>query len=70
MPYEPALWKRDENPNDSVEEGIRKVDVWTARYRLATVAFPDETSGIDPFFNANTMDDIAEADRLAALDGG
>jgi molybdopterin-guanine dinucleotide biosynthesis protein A len=24
---------------------------------------------IDPFFNANTMDDIAEAERLAALDG-
>jgi molybdopterin-guanine dinucleotide biosynthesis protein A len=25
---------------------------------------------LDPFFNANTMDDIAEAERLAALDGG
>ncbi|HEX4905244.1 MAG TPA: multifunctional oxoglutarate decarboxylase/oxoglutarate dehydrogenase thiamine pyrophosphate-binding subunit/dihydrolipoyllysine-residue succinyltransferase subunit, partial [Acidimicrobiales bacterium] len=24
VPYEPALWKRDENPNDSIEEGIRK----------------------------------------------
>ena len=24
---------------------------------------------LDPFFNANTMDDIAEAERLAALDG-
>ena len=25
---------------------------------------------LDPFFNANTMDDIAEAERLAELDGG
>jgi molybdopterin-guanine dinucleotide biosynthesis protein A len=23
----------------------------------------------DPFFNANTMDDLAQAERLAALDG-
>jgi molybdopterin-guanine dinucleotide biosynthesis protein A len=23
---------------------------------------------VDPFFNANTMDDIAEAERLALLD--
>jgi molybdenum cofactor guanylyltransferase len=25
---------------------------------------------LDPFFNANTMDDIATAERLAALAGG
>ena len=35
---------------------------------LATVTWP--TTPLDPFFNANTMDDIAEAERLAALDGG
>jgi len=34
----------------------------------ATVTWP--TTPLDPFFNANTMDDIAEAERLAALDGG
>jgi molybdenum cofactor guanylyltransferase len=45
-----------------VEEGIRKVDVWTARYRLATVAFPDKP--IDPFFNANRPEDL---ERAAAL---
>jgi molybdopterin-guanine dinucleotide biosynthesis protein A len=28
------------------------------------------TAPLDPFFNANTMDDIAEAERLAKLDGG
>ena len=51
-----------------VQEDIRKIDRWTARYRLATVSWP--TTPVDPFFNANTVGDIAEADRLAALDGG
>ncbi len=51
-----------------VVEDVRKIDRWTARYRLATVTWP--TTPLDPFFNANTMDDIAEADRLALLDGG
>ena len=46
----------------------QKIDRWTARYRLATVTWP--TTPLDPFFNANTMDDIAEAERLAALDDG
>jgi molybdenum cofactor guanylyltransferase len=45
-----------------VDEGIRKVDVWTARYRLVEVAFP--TDPIDPFFNTNRPDDLAEAERL------
>ena len=34
---------------------------------LATVTWP--VTPLDPFFNANTVEDIAEADRLAALDG-
>lgn len=51
-----------------VVEGVRQVGRWTARYRSATVTWPTEP--LDPFFNANTIDDIAEADRLAALDGG
>ena len=41
-----------------------KVDVWTARYTLATVAF--DGPGVDPFFNANTPDDLEEAAALAA----
>ena len=49
-------------------EDIRKVSRWTARYRLATVTWPAEP--LDPFFNANTVDDLAEAERLAELDGG
>ena len=39
-----------------LEEEIRKVDVWTARYRLATVEFPNlegPDGPLDPFFNTN-----------------
>jgi molybdopterin-guanine dinucleotide biosynthesis protein A len=64
-----GLWEvalRDELRHALVQEGIRKIDRWTARYKLATVTWP--VTPLDPFFNANTMDDIAEADRLAALD--
>ncbi len=46
------------------EEGIRKVDAWTARYRLAVVDVPD--GPVDPFFNLNRPEDFAEAERLLA----
>jgi len=49
-----------------VDEGIRKVDVWTARYRLAIVAFSSEP--VDPFFNANRPEDLDVAGEL--LGGG
>ncbi|MGH6906081.1 MAG: molybdenum cofactor guanylyltransferase MobA [Geminicoccaceae bacterium] len=51
-----------------VEEGIRKVDVWTARRRLVEVDFPTEP--IDPFFNTNRPDDLAEAERLLGVVSG
>jgi molybdopterin-guanine dinucleotide biosynthesis protein A len=66
-----GLWSvslRDELRHALVVEDIRKIDRWTARYRLATVTWP--ATPLDPFFNANTMDDITEAERLAELDGG
>jgi len=65
-----GLWSvrlRDELRHALVVEDVRKIDRWTARYRLATVTWPVEP--LDPFFNANTVEDIAEAERLAALDG-
>jgi molybdopterin-guanine dinucleotide biosynthesis protein A len=64
-----GLWSvalRDELRHALVKEDIRKIDRWTARYPLATVTWP--VTPLDPFFNANTVDDIAEAERLAALD--
>jgi molybdenum cofactor guanylyltransferase len=66
-----GLWSvrlRDELRHALVKEEVRKIDRWTARYKLATVSWP--TVPLDPFFNANTVADIAEAERLAALDGG
>ena len=66
-----GLWKvnlRDELRHALIDEDVRKIDRWTARYPLATVSWP--TTPLDPFFNANTVDDIADAERLAALDGG
>ena len=45
-------------------EGVRKVDLWTARYRLAIVEFAHEP--YDPFFNVNQPADLAEAERIAA----
>jgi len=51
-----------------IDEGIRKVDVWTARYRLATIAFSDRP--IDPFFNANRPEDLDRAAMLLAPASG
>ncbi|MCP3405844.1 molybdenum cofactor guanylyltransferase MobA [Bradyrhizobium sp. CCGB01] len=64
-----GLWRvglRNELRHALVVEDLRKIDRWTARYPLATVTWPAEP--LDPFFNANTVEDIAEAERLAALD--
>jgi molybdopterin-guanine dinucleotide biosynthesis protein A len=45
-------------------EGMRRIDAWTARYRVATVDFPSEP--YDPFFNVNKPEDLEEAERLLA----
>ena len=60
-----GLWPvrlREELRHALVAEGVRKVDVWTARYRLATVDFP--AGEVDPFFNANRPEDLAAAEAL------
>ncbi len=47
------------------EEGLRKIDRFTARYRLATVEWP--VGDIDPFFNVNRVEDLEAAEaRLRA----
>ena len=64
-----GLWPvklREDLRHAVVDEEIRKVDVWTGRYRLATVLFPEEIAEVDPFFNANRPEDL---DRAAALLG-
>ncbi|MCX7322085.1 MAG: molybdenum cofactor guanylyltransferase MobA [Hyphomicrobiales bacterium] len=49
-----------------VDDGIRAVGRFLTRYRVASVDWPVDP--VDPFFNANTADDLAEAERLATLD--
>lgn len=63
-----ALWPvrlRDDLRRALTVEGIRKVDAWTGRHRLAQVPFSDEP--VDPFFNANEPSDLMEAERLLKL---
>ena len=67
-----GLWPlrlRDDLARFLGEEGGRKVDVWTARYRLATVDFEavaTDAGPLDPFFNANRPEDLEAAERIAA----
>ncbi len=47
-----------------IDEDIRKVDVWTARYRLAVADFAADSR--DPFFNTNRPEDLDAAARMLA----
>jgi len=47
-----------------VSEGLHKIETWTARHGVALADWP--VGPIDPFFNVNTPEDVAEAERLAA----
>jgi molybdenum cofactor guanylyltransferase len=63
-----ALWPvalRDDLRKVLAREGTRSVGEWSARYTLAVAEW--QTVPVDPFFNVNTPDDVAEAARLAAL---
>jgi molybdopterin-guanine dinucleotide biosynthesis protein A len=44
--------------------GMRRIDAWTARFRPVHVGF--SATPVDPFFNANRPDDLAEAEGLMA----
>ena len=66
-----GLWPvrlREDLRRAIVDETVRKVDVWTARHRLATVPFRSEP--LDPFFNANRPEDLATAAALLAAESG
>ncbi len=58
-----GLWPvslRDDLERAMREEGLRKIDLFTARYRLATVDWPVEE--VDPFFNVNRAEDLRAAE--------
>lgn len=64
-----ALWPvrlKDDLRKAMVDEEMRKIDLWTARYRIVHVPF-DTTDG-DPFFNINRPQNVEEAEgRLAGI---
>ncbi|MBV8120912.1 MAG: molybdenum cofactor guanylyltransferase MobA [Alphaproteobacteria bacterium] len=65
-----GLWPvrlREDLRRAVVVEGVRKVDEWTGRHRLATVSFADRP--VDPFFNANRPEDLTAAAALLATAG-
>ena len=61
-----GLWPlalRDELRTAMLDEDMRKIDAWTARYKLAQVEF-DASGGVDPFFNVNRLENLEEAERI------
>ena len=45
-------------------ERLHKIEIWTARHGVAIADWP--ATPVDPFFNVNTPQDAAEAERIAA----
>jgi molybdopterin-guanine dinucleotide biosynthesis protein A len=63
-----ALWSvalREDLRRALTEESLHKIEIWTARHGVAIVDWP--TAPVDPFFNVNTPEDAAQAERLATL---
>ena len=58
-----ALWPRAlaADLRAAIAAGERKIDRWTARHGVATAEWP--ITPYDPFFNANTPEELAEAAR-------
>jgi molybdopterin-guanine dinucleotide biosynthesis protein A len=62
-----GLWPvalRDDLRRAVTGEGLRKIEVWTARHGVALADWPVDP--VDPFFNVNTPEDAGAADRIAA----
>lgn len=47
-----------------IDEGLHKIEVWTARHGVALAEWSEKP--VDPFFNVNRPEDLAEAERIAA----
>lgn len=47
----------------ALDQGLRKVVLWTGRHDACLAEFP--ATGIDPFFNVNTPDQLEQARKLA-----
>ncbi|MGA7230213.1 MAG: molybdenum cofactor guanylyltransferase MobA [Xanthobacteraceae bacterium] len=61
-----GLWPlalRDDLRHALVTEGLRNIEIWTARHGVAIADWPAEP--VDPFFNVNTPEDAAQAQTIA-----
>jgi molybdopterin-guanine dinucleotide biosynthesis protein A len=61
-----GLWPvdlRSDLRNALVDEGLHKIETWTTRHGVAIADWP--ATPIDPFFNVNSPEDAAEAERIA-----
>lgn len=61
-----ALWPvalREDLRHALVDEGLRKIEIWTARHGVAIADWPAKP--VDPFFNVNTPEDAARATDIA-----
>jgi len=47
---------------NALEDGERKIDRWTEQYPMVTVEFTSVE--FDPFFNANTPEDLVQAEHI------
>jgi molybdenum cofactor guanylyltransferase len=65
-----ALWPVTlrEDLRRALADGMRKVDAWTAHYPIGIADWPG--APLDPFFNVNTPEDAAIAERMAAAHPG
>jgi molybdenum cofactor guanylyltransferase len=66
-----ALWPlalRQDLRKALVDEDLRKIEVFTARHGVAIADWPADP--IDPFFNINTPEDAAKAERIASQHTG
>jgi len=62
-----GLWPvalRADLRNALMNEGLHKIEIWTARHGVAIAEWPDHPT--DPFFNVNTPEDAARANEIAA----
>ena len=65
-----GLWPvalREDLRHALVKESLHKIEAWTARHGVAIAHW--SAKPVDPFFNVNTPEDTAEAERLAQLAG-
>lgn len=62
-----ALWSvalREDLRHALTVEGLHKIEIWTRRHGIAVAEW--SAMPFDPFFNVNTPEDAAEAERIAA----